>query len=476
MRHGRLGWGLAIVACGSPTDQDGASGGTTDGLESASGDDATETTGRDVGDDTGDGDGTAGDDVDPDDTAADDDGGPPLLDVGNPDEPAGCGCGSELGFSYIWVADGNGSTLSKINTVSMEEEGRYLTRSDGAGSPSRTSVSLSGRLAAVNNRHGGVLAVWSSHDDCDPERNGEPGLQTSQGADDVRAWGDDDCVAWTTDFDYGSQRPIAWVAGERDPETCAYQDEKLWTSGCTSSQQTWVRAHLLSGETGEVEETVEVVGMACEGIGGYGGAADGQGNFWLSNKPPNGSPALLARVDRETLDVQTWPAPVRPYGITVDHTGRPWISASMGKNTGHIPELTGPASAARFDPETETWALAQDHVARGEGGIVEDASGTIWMSYWFGYDYDGTWGIAPIDAETLSVGAPVVLPAEAGRYLNGISVDVDGRLWITAIDGPVSRYDPATGASESYLGLDYTYSYSDMTGWALQNAACTPEG
>ena len=28
----------------------------------------------------------------------------------------------------------------------------------------------------------------------------------------------------------------------------------------------------------------------------------------------------------------------------------------------------------------------------------------------------------------------------------------------------------------TYSGLSSPYTYSDMTGWALQNAACTPEG
>src|SRR5262245_1393261 len=50
------------------------------------------------------------------------------------------GGGKTPEFSYIWVANAGQSTISKINTQTMVEEGRYITRPDSAGNPSRTSV------------------------------------------------------------------------------------------------------------------------------------------------------------------------------------------------------------------------------------------------------------------------------------------------------------------------------------------------
>ncbi len=114
----------------------------------------------------------------------------------------------EVEFSYIWVANSPESTISKINTMTMLEEGRYLTRPDSAGNPSRTSVSLSGAVA-VANRAGGITKVIAEPVKCDEMANGVPGLQTSSGAGDVLPWGQDDCLAWYAPMAYDLQRPLA---------------------------------------------------------------------------------------------------------------------------------------------------------------------------------------------------------------------------------------------------------------------------
>lgn len=77
----------------------------------------------------------------------------------------GGGGGGEVEFSYLWAANSGQGTISKIDTQTLTELGRYLTSADGKGSPSRTSVSLTGDVA-VANRNGGVTKVYASIDDC----------------------------------------------------------------------------------------------------------------------------------------------------------------------------------------------------------------------------------------------------------------------------------------------------------------------
>src|SRR5690606_36637833 len=101
---------------------------------------------------------------------------PPKFDLGvQPDAGDGCGGGGggNVEFSYIWVANSAQGTISKINTVTMVEEGRYVVRPDSAGNPSRTSVNLAGDVA-VANRYGGVTKVLARTEDC-VESNGMPG-------------------------------------------------------------------------------------------------------------------------------------------------------------------------------------------------------------------------------------------------------------------------------------------------------------
>ncbi|MBV1861187.1 MAG: hypothetical protein KUG77_22410 [Nannocystaceae bacterium] len=158
-------------------------------------------------------------------TAADESsGGDIKLDVGAPEGGLGpCGC--EL--AYIWIANADEGTVSKVNVRTLEEEGRYITRPDGNGNPSRTSVNLAGDVA-VANRHGGLTKIFAEEGDC-LDTNGMPGIQTSSGSADVLPWGVEECVAWHTEFATTNQRPVAWIGGSITPGTCDSVDQKVWT-------------------------------------------------------------------------------------------------------------------------------------------------------------------------------------------------------------------------------------------------------
>jgi hypothetical protein len=400
-----------------------------------------------------------------DDSSGDDDG--IKLDVGvwgDVGHHGECGCGNDE-WTYIWVSNSSQGTVSKINTRTMVEEGRYRTRPDGGGSPSRTSVSLGGRAVAVANRHGGVTKVWAREQFCDPNANGQPGLQTSQGAADIRAWGDDDCVAWHTPFpEWTTQRPIAW-GGKINPATC--DDDVLWTAGCGGGFQPGFGGASntlvvkLDGATGAILDTVEVVGFGCGGLGPYGGAVDGEGNFWIAH---NGTGGKLARIDGESLVTQVYDFPgngFAGYGIAVDNHGRPWVS-SYGGDLG----------AGMFDPTTQQWTTVAGFAS--QGGIQQGTDGRIWSSTvsGFGGTNDQN-GVVWIDEDTLAVGDFVAVP---GGTIKGISVDVDGYVW--AVTGSAHKIDPDPpyAFDGSYSGLSGPYTYSDMTGWGLQNATCNPAG
>jgi hypothetical protein len=90
-------------------------------------------------------------------------------------------------FTYIWVANSPQGTISKLDTRTIIEEGRYRSRPDTYGDPSRTSVNLSGDVA-VANRSGGLTKIYARVGDCQ-DTNGTPGIQTSSGKDDILDWG-----------------------------------------------------------------------------------------------------------------------------------------------------------------------------------------------------------------------------------------------------------------------------------------------
>ena len=84
-----------------------------------------------------------------------------------------CNCEVE----YIWIANSEESTVSKIDVHTLDELARYRTHPDGNGNPSRTSVSLAGDVA-VANRHGGLVKFFGDIGKCQ-DTNGIPGIQTS---------------------------------------------------------------------------------------------------------------------------------------------------------------------------------------------------------------------------------------------------------------------------------------------------------
>ncbi len=385
----------------------------------------------------------------------------PKFDVGGAADFPGvdCDCGMASEFSYIWVANSPESTVSKIDTQTVQEVGRFLTKPDIDGNPSRTSVSISGRKVAVANRHGGVVAIWANSEDCDTNKNGTPGLQTSTD-NAALPWDQDDCVAWYTPFDdWTVQRPIAWQPGVFNDATCQWENERVWTAGCGGGfmpgfgqgPTTVVR---LNGDTGEIEDQLVMDGYSCGGFGPYGGAVDSEGNFWMTlNNGP------LGFVDAETLEwtVYDKPSDVASYGLTVDSEGRPWVT-SYSQTVG----------VARFDPMTETWATTGELVGYSQSGIAQGGDGRIWIAGTF----NGTSGIAGLDPETLAV-TDIIGGTSQGK---GVSGDGEGYIW-RAGGSMATRFDPNDGTSTVYMGLNAAYTYSDMTGFGVANASgCQPNG
>ncbi|WP_181234431.1 hypothetical protein [Enhygromyxa salina] len=436
---------MAIACSVDATDSDGL---TFNG-EGAS---AAGTTGDGDGDtaDQGDGDADQGDgDGDPaGDGDADADGGT-IFDVipedtGDGDVGECCG---EAEFSYIWIANSSQSTVSKVNTRTMMEEGRYLTKADANGNPSRTSVSVDGRAVAVANRRGGIIKIWARADDC-------AGPNTSTGPNDVKPWGQDDCVAWYTDFPQAaSQRPVAWTTGVMDEVTCEWSDQKIWTAegrggnGGAFCSDDRIYVHRLDGDTGEIEDTIELM-YPCTTFGVYGGVVDANNDFWIT-RLFEGSPGGL-RIDFDTL-THTEMGSFYGYGIAVDHQGKIW---------------GGTGVPGKWDPNLNSWTSINGSIMNSGVGLAEDKQGRMWVGI--------NGGIQAFDAESMAFGPQVLFPNETIQS-KGISVDVDGYIWaIPDNQSRAYRVDPDDLSFQSISGFVGAYTYSDMTGGSLYNVACNP--
>ncbi len=361
-------------------------------------------------------------------------------------------CG-ETDWSYVWIANSGEHTISKLDTRTMTEVGRYITRADQQGSPSRTSVSIDAKAVAVANRSGGLMKIWARPEYCN-DKNGNGKIDTSSGKDSVLPFDQDECVAWYTDFPLAtSQRPVAWTSGVYNERTCAFEDQKIWTAAATGTKgATWpcdgspgITVYRVNGDTGVVEDTIPMPDVTCGGtFGPYGAAVDTNNDLWMYVW----SAYTIVHVDHETLEYETFQG--GSYGITVDTKGRVWVD-----------------SGQRYDPLTKIWDnQIGDQPGNGGSGVAQDLKGRIWKAT--------TGGVGWVDSETMVVGDTITLPV-AG-LARGIGVDIDGYIWAVMLGGNTAyRIDPDTYELASYDGLNAPYTYSDMGGGQISNVTCNPQ-
>ena len=366
------------------------------------------------------------------------------------------GCAVKCGntdWSYVWIANSGEHTISKLNTREMTEEGRYITRADQNGNPSRTSVSIDAKAVVVANRSGGLTKIWARPEYC-TDKNGNGKIDTSTGKDDLLPWGTDECIAWYTDFPGATtQRPVAWTSGVYNPRTCEYEDQKIWAaasfgvngvgSPCDGADGIYV--YRVNGDTGVVEDTIHLADVTCGLLGAYGAAVDVDNNAWFFVF----GGGVIFRVDHETLEYEVVQKGF--YGITVDTKSRVWLD-----------------DGSRYDPVTKTWDLQiGDLPPNGGSGVAVDLQGRVWHAT--------NGGIGWLDSETMQVGGKVLLPEQT--IARGIGVDVDGYIWAVMLGGTTAhRIHPETFEVATYDGLNQPYTYSDMAGGQINNITCNPQG
>lgn len=371
------------------------------------------------------------------------------------DCPGGNGMPGDLQFSNIWIANTPEGTVSKIDTMSGVEVGRYRTGADPSSDPSRTSVNLLGDVAVVNRAGGTVVKIAAVEDRC-VDTNGDGTIQTSTGPDDVLDWGADECVLWETEL-YTGARAAAWDSGN-DPDNvddmgCIVVDPQLWVSAMDESDT--VHVWRLDGETGAMLDEATLPGWTGAWGGVYGGATDRERGFWGAGKENT----LLVHVDAQTLELTTYVAEgyERFYGIAMDADGMPWVAAEFDDRLLH------------FDTTTEQFV---DHGATGHDslrGLAIDSEGNAWIAA------NNPCDLVHFDAPSGTF-ENIALP-DCGTPV-GVSIDVEGFIWV--VDQGSNRaykVDPQTHEIVStVLGLASPYTYSDMTGAGLSLVTNPPPG
>ena len=346
-----------------------------------------------------------------------------------------------VNLNVIWVANSAEGTVSKLDTTTGQEMGRYKV----CGDPSRTAVGKFGDGWVACRSNGGTVAyIYNFEGEChDANANGT--IETSRDLDNNKVissnemlpQGQDECVRWI--------KQAAGVPG--NPQS----DNVARAMGVDLSESGWVglwntkKIVRIEKETGDV---VQAIGPIPANP--YGLVIDQQGIIWVSGR----GGGKLVRVDPNT---GTWDSlspnsSYSPYGIATDEFGRIW-TAQLGGD-GH--------KAYMYDPKTGGWASV-GIPARGRG-LVANGAGRLFVAC------DQSHRIAVIDITTLTKFNEINLGGT--HFPIGMAVDSAGFIW--AVNQQSGSVHKINGNSLAIVG-NYPvgkgpYTYSDMTGSAFFDA------
>jgi hypothetical protein len=286
------------------------------------------------------------------------------------------------------------------------------------------------------------------------DKNGNGMIDTSTGANDVRPWGQDECVVWFTEFPLangysGGVRPTAWEGVSQDPVTCETPVPRLWI-GYKEANNTahFVRLH---GDTGAVLDEALRPNWSANSFGPYGGAVNSAGDLFATGYDNE----IAVRIDAQTLQVEeigNSPGQFK-YGMGVDKHGNMWVGS-----------FSGPHHMYFYDAATKQWQGMGNggNNAGGALGVAVDEEDRVWGAA------NGPCRLIELDGATKTwSNQNIALPGCGSPW--GVSIDNEGYVWVVDKANQAFKVDPDTYEIKLIVtGLINPYTYSDMTGQGLQ--------
>jgi streptogramin lyase len=361
---------------------------------------------------------------------------------------------------FIWVANSAANTVSRLDTTTGREVGRYAVCTD----PSRTAVDLFGDGIIACRGDGRVAKIAISLSDC-VDRNGNGAIDTARDDDgdgviqDREQRGNDECVLWNVQPD-GASSTSCNAGGTAGCARAAGvdRDNNVWI-GLWHSQ----RLVQLDGRTGATLRALPLT------MRPYGLAIDADGLIWVASRAPNALGKVHPVNGQLSSHSLAWPKAV--YGLAIDHRGAVWVAT--GENRG----------VSRFNPVDASWTHfgpwdsrgytrgVAVRLVRGDDGQVSGSQ--VFVAH---HEFSRSCGSNPSLDRTVTMldtttGAELrALDLGAPRGPVGVALDPNGKLWtVNECTSDVTRVDPDTGAVLGTWPVGRNpYTYSDMTGYALR--------
>lgn len=354
----------------------------------------------------------------------------------------------------VWVANSAEGTVSRIDAIRAVETARYRAGDPSiAQEPSRVAVDWNGDAWIANRAFdhvSSVVKIAGTMERC-IDRDMDSRITTSDGRDDVLAWGDDECVIAAIEVggEGGLARAIA-IDGDRGLDGI-------------SGGNAWIGLHdgeailEIDGLTGEIRRRVETPGFAP-----YAASFDSWGRLWVIDRDGH-----LAQIDpsRAPLEAAIIEVPLACwflYGLAIDVEGR---IAMTGFSCDRV---------TIYDPRAERFStLTVPSSPRGATFRGPD----LWIAHTGG-------SVSRLDGAPLRVQLTLALASDGFAPLEtiGMGTDALGNVWaVSGRGGPsgggvATRIDASTGLPTAHVEVGLSpHSQGDPTGAQLHDEF-VPEG
>ncbi len=347
---------------------------------------------------------------------------------------------------FIWVPNSNSHSISKIDTNTGDEIGRYYVGPTTSNqNSSRTTVDLQGNCWVGNRGTGTAVKVGLNEAGQCYDRNGNGTIQTSfdtNGDGDISdpemlPWGSDECVLWEVvliDGATGTYRPGNYQG--------SYNANYLRAVAIDASNNVWAgvyndqKYYYINNQTGQIQTSIDV---SSTGTHPYGAVIDRNGMLWSASYPDyhvvriNPANGALTKVDLTHLS----------YGLGVDSNGRLFVSGYYSK-----------MSRINISNATVDWTV---DTLGGCKGVALTNDNDVWLAGRTAYQV-GRYSNSGTQEATIDLGFGPT----------GVAVDSNGKVWAMGdTSGTIKRINPTTNTvdlTKDVVGTSTHYGYSDMTG------------
>ncbi|MCX8110308.1 MAG: hypothetical protein N3D15_03545, partial [Syntrophorhabdaceae bacterium] len=338
---------------------------------------------------------------------------------------------------FIWIPNSNEGTISKIDTRTGDELGRYRVSPPNVyGDPSRTTVDLQGNCWVGNRQGGTVVKVGLNENGQCVDRNGNGKIDTSTGGNNVLDWGQDECVLLEVVVIPGKE--ATYVPG-KNPGSYSNQPYPRGVA-IDASNNVWAstfnayKFYYIDGKTGTILKTIDV---SSSGHTSYGLVVDSFGILWSSGASGNN----VLRLDPKTGAFTKINTPHLVYGLGLDKSNHLFAA---GLNWGRL---------TRINTATGQIEWTKD-IGKNPRSIAVTNDGDLWVT---NYQYGSV--------TRLSNDGVVKATISVGGEPTGVAVDAEGKVWAVNYYDKITRIDPATNKVDLDKQIRGNhYSYSDMTG------------